>query len=1078
MRMNCIIIKIIVPLLLLFSISHAQTQTLTQPELDSAIYLLKLYGQSAVPQDQTICQYSVSSTKITCDNNTSDGQYHIRQFTLQFSAFTNIGLPDPTLTSLYLPEITTFQIIKNANTINANTSVNLQTLTLEEYLKSFTIDRSTMYFPSLVTMGLYVSTSWDTPYLLNISSEAFPKLNSITINGDSNVTVYYHSSAPSTSITCTIFQKQCDLKISSGINISSLTVSGIVSLDPITATEYPNLTSFRVTSSQLTQFPFISYPARLSLIDVSLNQITSIPKNNMGFGGNLSQSYCSHRSFDIRNTSVESVPDCFWCYFSTVPAVLVTSLTIPNGFVCDVTLDNPTLGFYVTNQSIVTITGNNLGWGGSSPGYSFSVIKPNKIIAVSFSTTPNSLTPFTIKWATFTNAPQSTVSVIEAGIALYGLDSMPTYPEPTISLNFLTFNPQLNNSMTVDGSYACSFITPSIQTNCTVPSLSLGPHQLNISNPYLSRTIDFVYNYPTINSAAPVPFVQGSDITIKGDFGQQQQTSSSIVVFMNGDIELSQCTVKSISSSTIVCHLEQKLVDLVLQIRVGVNEYNSTYPLSDQELCQQSTINCHGNGQCNTTGLCVCNSNAFYNDCSKPYPIISSGSYDQTNNKIVNLFGDFGPFGQLNVIIKINNVSDCIVDSKSQQSITCTLEQTPNYGLSSVQLHLDSLDTNAKDILYLRQPDNGGNNGSTSGSTTTDSSTTTSTTSGSSTGTPQQQCEKQTSNCYGHGICGVNGICQCDKDYNPVDNCFTKFINSTIIPNTTSPTVSFDIDGIDFQFEVVSIQELDFDSNIVKELFISNYTWIVNASTNNITTVVDYQLNTTLSSSSSSDIVNNILFQSVSVLSTISFSTQSRDIQFGDQQLHINANSIKLSVNVTNWQYSSNLATLRVVFRTIIINNQTVEYDCNEKEIDPLTYDSLSSLQYLRVIKDDIQFNGRFIDVALSDGRPTYSQTQLISLTQSTSNEDESIALLGINLPQCQSCVLDPDFSPLLIDKSNDSGCGDGQSNNWRIIVGCVVGGAGAVAIATASIITYRKMKKAQNFDKSISNKLKNASRS
>ncbi|EGG15943.1 hypothetical protein DFA_09614 [Cavenderia fasciculata] len=1041
-------IKFIVSLFLILSVfGGLSLAQLSQLELDSVNFIIQFYGQP-LPQDQSVCGYAVSSSYVRCDNQSTDGQYHVRQISLEMSTSGSVGIPNPDLTGLYLPALLQIKIFKHLNFANTNVSMNimdyikplktltsiyiigdvyvvippdfsdwpnladfylenngitaiphnflnnsvqLQSYAIKEKLESFTYDDS-LYFPSLNKLLVHSDTSVGLPYLFNLTSKSFPALTDIelVLIGYSTPVVHINIWNLDQDLTVHCFgyrSNNCDLRFSSPNRITTLILTGTIT--PIITKEfYPSLKSLSYTDSNLTQFPFASYPLNMTFIDLTNNQISTIPnvpmpkgleelrlkKNllssfdidnlftmnqalkvlqfdeNPSFAGPITDAYCSH-GLSILNTPVPDIPDCFWCYFNETGPLkrIYTSIPFPYPFVCD---------------------GNNLGWGTLifTGAYRFAAIKPNKIIAVTLAARPFVPTPATVKWSTFAGAPQTEFTFLETG----------------------------------------------------------------------------------------------SDISITGNFGSL--FNRPLVDFMNGTTLISECTVKSISTNLIVCRVLETVSAKQINVSVTVDSYNTVYQLSLQQSCQQSTINCHGNGQCDVvTGQCICNSNAFYNNCSNPYPILSSGSYNATNNKIVSLNGDFGPFGQSNLSIKINNTLDCTVVDKSQTLITCTLEQTPNYGLSSVQLQLDSLDTNAKDILYLRQPDNGGNNGS----------TTTSTSGGTTTDTPQQQCEKQTSNCYGHGICDIHGICQCDKDYNLADNCFTKFINTTITPNTTSPTVSFDIDGIDFQFEVVSIQELDFDSNIIKELFISNYTWIVNASTNNITTIVDYQLNTTLSASSSSDI-NSILFQSVSVLSTISFSTQSRDIQFGDQLLHINPNSIKLAVNVGNWQYSSNLATLRVVFRTIIINNQTVEYDCNEKDIDALSYDSMSSLQYLRVIKDDIQFNGRFIDVALSDGRPTYSQTQLISLAQSTSNEDESIALIGINLPQCQSCVLDPDFSPLLIDKSNDSGCN--KSNTWRIIVGCVVGGVGAVAITVGSVLTYKQIKKRNTYNNQMAAKLKNIS--
>ncbi|EGG13498.1 DNA polymerase delta catalytic subunit [Cavenderia fasciculata] len=345
-------------------------------------------------------------------------------------------------------------------------------------------------------------------------------------------------------------------------------------------------------------------------------------------------------------------------------------------------------------------------------------------------------------------------------------------------------------------------------------------------------------------------------------------------------------------------------------------------------ICEQSTNNCHGNRKCDD-GICICNSNSFYNDCLKPYPIISSGNYNSTNNKNVELNGDFGP--------SISNTSHN--NKLSQFQINCTLDQQPSFGLASVQLKLNNhLITLARNILNLKSPQP----------------------QQPSDGVTKSDCESNTFNCYGHGYCDDSGKCQCQNGYSDIDNCLTKYINRTIHQIQPTPTVSFDIDGLDFLFEV---------------------------------------------------------------LSTISFSTLARTVEFGGKQLLINANSIKLEVNISKWQYSSNLSTLRVVFKTLINNNQSIQYDCIDKDISTFSYDSLSSLQYLRVVKDGIQFNGRFIDVALSDGRPTYSPTQLISSTPI--NDEQSIS------------ILDPDFGALVINPDGSGKCDDVllPNHNWKIIM-------------------------------------------
>ncbi|EGG15939.1 EGF-like protein [Cavenderia fasciculata] len=972
-------------------------------------------------------------------------------------------------------------------------SPRLESIGLILLVNSITID-NTINLPNLTDFNMISSCQNSIDCPINFTTQSFPKLKNIYFQSLSgSITINHDLNVPSSTISCignSFSNSKCHLLFGYPQQLVTISISGngsTISPFPVIGDIYQSLVSFEMSDTGLDTYPIeTSYPPKLERLNLNSNKISSVPsfplpssmtslnyynnsitdldantmfsanvslvifnmKDNPAFDDTITQAYCK-AGLQALNTAITNLPDCLWCYYNYT-TLIQTSVQSPTNFVCDYSINTPPNGLFISNQGYLTVTGINIGFGSYKPAnYSMKPLIGNQMIQVYLTTPPLQPTNLTIQWGSVidavnnNNPPKSVLTILEAGINLVPIIKTKTYGFVEIKLFLSRFNAFLDHTWVLDNSQICTASDPTggnINVICPTPRNDPGPYQLHVANPYVSRTYNFSIQYPSVANASPIPFYHGSIISLPGYYGPTFASPSVSILYGVGSVEPVSCQIQSISQYSLVIIAPLPLTQNGFYFNVTVDQtlsgqYGKMF--SAQELCQQSTNNCHGNGQCNTTGQCVCKSNAYYFNCSKPYPIISSAYFNETNNKIISINGDFGPFGQSNLSIKINNTLDY---------------------------------TSAKNILYLRQPDNGGNNGTTTGSTTTTTDST-STTGGPTTDTPQQQCEKQTSNCYGHGTCDMNGICQCQDNYNPDDNCFTKFINTTITPNTTSPTVSFDIDGIDFQFEVVSIQELDFDSNIAKELFISNYTWIVNASTNNITTIVDYQLNTTLKDNTTTDI-NSILFQSVSVLSTISFSTQSRDIQFGDQQLHINANSIKLSVNVTNWQYSSNLATLRVVFRTITINNQTVEYDCNEKEIDPLTYDSLSSLQYLRVIKDDIQFNGRFIDVALSDGRPTYSQTQLISLTQSSSNDEQSIALIGINLPQCQSCVLDPDFSPLLIDKSNDSGCGDSKSNTWRIIVGCVVGGVGALTITAAATIAIKKTQAKMRINKKMQMRL------
>ncbi|EGG13502.1 hypothetical protein DFA_11263 [Cavenderia fasciculata] len=184
---------------------------------------------------------------------------------------------------------------------------------------------------------------------------------------------------------------------------------------------------------------------------------------------------------------------------------------------------------------------------------------------------------------------------------------------------------------------------------------------------------------------------------------------------------------------------------------------------------------------------------------------LSVQEYNSSNNKNVELNGDFGPSisntstTTTTVSIKINNTIECVVESVSQFHFNCTLDQQPSFGLASVQLKLNNhLNTLARNILNLQITTNHNNHLMME--------------------YQNQNVSSNTFNCYGHGYCDDSGKCQCQNGYSDIDNCLTKYINRTITPNTTDPTVSFDVDGLDFDFlfEIDSFQELDLDDKVAE----------------------------------------------------------------------------------------------------------------------------------------------------------------------------------------------------------------------------------------------------------------------
>eukprot|EP01133_Synstelium_polycarpum_P014969 gene14969-17699_t len=259
----------------------------------------------------------------------------------------------------------------------------------------------------------------------------------------------------------------------------------------------------------------------------------------------------------------------------------------------------------------------------------------------------------------------------------------------------------------------------------------------------------------------------------------------------------------------------------------------------------------------------------------------------------------------------------------------------------------------------------------------------------------------------------------------------------------------FEADGIIFGFSLYSVQELGPDNQVVKEIVTNS--WIYSNTTLGELTSLNYTFNNTADPNAPETIA-----------ATIDYSTSARTISFAGLNVHISANGLKVSVSVLNWQYSSSLNTLQVVFTTKLGDYPT---DCNGNQVIPIVSNKLDdSIEYLKVIRNGLAFYGRFLDRSLSDGRSTYSRNRLLNITP------DKTAFIGISMPQCKSCLLDPDFS-LIINPSGSDGC-DNSASKWKTIVIAVACVAGAVAAAIAIIIYKTKKNKLMLHRRRLSQKM------
>ncbi|EGG15889.1 hypothetical protein DFA_09558 [Cavenderia fasciculata] len=935
---------------------------------------------------------------------------------------------------------------------------NLNALSISMQLTSpLAITITDQAFPVLQTLGMIVIS---TDHTFSLTLGARPTdLNFQSFLAKSSNLIFNYPDSVAVSILgplVTISPPLIDF-----INLRSLLISG-ANYTEFPLAEYPeSLQSLASTHGNLTTIPNIPFK-NVQLMQFQNNKLQDIPWNIFTSGNpniildvrynptlvttTIPQSFCKNSLRINGCPSITNLPDCFKCYKND-PSIIQTDIVVDPSFICPISFYTTTI---LTVGGLGEISGENIGFGNNMMGNGISLnpIIPNSRLRY-YDTSGQSGPARTVTLSLNNNYPdyQYDFSVLEVGISL-GASSLGLTQLPSETCRFYVFihliNPTLPHTVKINHDIDCvitSTLAPTSMLYCNTVGYYFAQGQnitFTVSNAHYSVDSYFILqNYFPSNVELYILdtlSIIGTRYAFNGYFGASA-SMSDVVVSFNGDI--SACSVTWLNESRVECTQAKTLKYGMKAITVSIYGFSSNTIFANLTTPQSECLNtgCSGHGSCDINGTCICDTGYYSVKCSEKYPTFRSGSYDLNDRKLISIYGDFGPFNQTIVSITLNS-TDCQVTSKSQTLINCTLVSEPTDGLALVRLTVDNSTNNGNNWIYFKPSSQSSGSGSDSDG------------SGGELTCPF--------NCYGHGQC-INGKCKCDTGYSSIDNCLTKTSNHTNTPNTTSPTTSFDIDGIDFQFEMIAIQEIDTDDNIINQVLTNSWNSTLSLDNQTQTTTVNYQLN-------NSD-------TTALVTATISFSQQPRDIQFGSQLLHIDANSIKLSVNISNWTFNTFLTTLRVIFKTTINNDQSIEFDCQDVNIDTLSYDQLSnSIQYLRVVKDNIQFTGRFIDYVLSDGRPTFSKTSIINKTASLEDQSQSTILIGISMPQCQSCSLDPDFTPLLIDKSDDSGCS--KSNTWRIIVGVVVGVFGAVAIAVGSIILIKKKRVTKRHNKNMQQKL------
>ncbi|KAM9970550.1 hypothetical protein ACTFIR_002410 [Dictyostelium discoideum] len=259
-----------------------------------------------------------------------------------------------------------------------------------------------------------------------------------------------------------------------------------------------------------------------------------------------------------------------------------------------------------------------------------------------------------------------------------------------------------------------------------------------------------------------------------------------------------------------------------------------------------------------------------------------------------------------------------------------------------------------------------------------------------------------------NGICTPSG-CVCISPWIGND-CKSKII---LIPqpslNYSNPIT--DIPFIDNKVDIklfrslisiVKLRELDFQSKQENSFTFTQWEY--------------YKINES-TSQYKSNITNLGLTTFINV--TLQWFENETNVVFANQNIKMNPSSIKYTIEISEYKFSSNLNQLQLVMMASMSVNKTNDI-CSNKEFSETS--SGDDSNYLKIQLDDHSLYGRFIKRALIDSIPrSIDNAPLDSSMNQVDSASFSESYIGISVPYFKKqIIIDPDFS-VLLGSSSDS---------------------------------------------------------
>ncbi|KAM9970549.1 hypothetical protein ACTFIR_002409 [Dictyostelium discoideum] len=404
---------------------------------------------------------------------------------------------------------------------------------------------------------------------------------------------------------------------------------------------------------------------------------------------------------------------------------------------------------------------------------------------------------------------------------------------------------------------------------------------------------------------------------------------------------------------------------------------NSSY-LSLNSFEYQCNTDCsHPHGKCNLTlGSCSCDTQTNGTNCENSRLFLNNIDPTDENGGTTYLYGYFGiTTSDISIII---GEYDCTnIEQLNETLIKCDVGK--GFGFKDVILKDRDLIVHVLNLFQYFKP---------------------------ITTNPPKRCIDDCG-APNNGICTSTG-CACISPWIGND-CKSKII---LIPrpslNYSSPVT--DIPLIDIKedsklvrslISIVKLRELDFQSKQVNSFtFIEWEYYKINEST----------------SQYKSNITNLGLTTFITV--TLQWFENETNVVFANQNIKMNPSSIKYTIEISEYKFSSNLNQLQLVMMASMSVNKTNDI-CSNTEFSETS--SGDDSNYLKIQIDDHSLYGRFIKRGLIDSIPrSIDNVPLDSSMNQVDSASLSQSYIGISIPYFKKqIIIDPDFSVLLTSSSD-----------------------------------------------------------